>query len=508
MPERVLDRVPTEFQLRPDSQRLRQELLDADPSLEGNKSLLDEIHGLIVYNNYTALKYNSPEHEQIRSMGKRLGRARKGKIKCVDGRRGGKQQDENPTHTEPGGFIKRTPRHYRRTRDESGGRHIPRSPFLRGGIRAAALENEDLIEFAEGHFMKEPPKDEKGNPTRPVQRCGQAEAMQRNDEITDTDLIRGHITKLKEITVPAITDWYNDCRDMQGKNILARVCLPIMMDTETRGYVLDLDKRDQRTPLDVAELVKVYRSRIESDLGRLVGSYGSKAEWLLDPERMTDLALTRYEITRGLMQDPELKAFRDDVLTYLVDHYSDLTIDQRTGVLSEFADDAALLYLQGSAYGEAEHSYKWHNERCMVISPEGNPPFVYYPDIQSFVATPPEPERTNIYANTMIDIWNHYHKEAIIKNSHTRMPDAILMFLTTSVAGELNRSNQNYIAALNNSEELLYHMINDHNEISKGSKITKADLYKTGRLQIVSLLYDYQSRIVRAVVNNRAIANR
>lgn len=499
MPERILDRVPTEFQLNPNSQRLRQELLAVDPLLTSDKGLFEEVHGLILYNNYAALKYASPRHSQIRVMNRCLAEANMATVKCVDGRGGGKQQDESPTHTEPGGLTKRATRHYRRARNESGGKHIPRSPFLRGGIQTAALDARDLIEFPEGHFMEEPPRDEYGKHVTPYQACGQASAMQAKGEIEDPDLIRGHLSKINEITIPAITDWYNDCRGAQGRDILKRVCLPLMADTVTRGYVLDLDQKDKKSPLSVAELVKVHKGRIESSLGRLVGGYGAKADWLLDPERIIDLAEARYEITRGLMQDSGLYSFRDEVLSYFSDHYSDLTNQQRTGALFKFANNAALLYLQGAAYGETEHPYKWHNERCIVISPEGNPPFVYFPDVQSFVATPPEPERTITYANTMIDIWNHYHEQASNKNGNTRMPDKVLMFLTTPVFGSLDRANDGFVAASNASGDLFHHMINS-------SRMGKD--YMDGKLEVFSLLYNYQTRVIEAVVKNCAIARR
>src|SRR3989338_542855 len=508
MPERILDRVPPEFQLKPDSQILRQELLEADPSLASDRLLLEEAHGLIVYNNFVAGIYTSPERLKVRDMNKVQAEANTADIDCVDGRRGGKQQEEGPTHTEPGGFTKRAPRLYQRKKHESGGKHIPRSAFLRGGIKAAAYEGKDLVEFPKGHFMEEPLKDANGKHLSPFQTCGQAAKMQDQGEIKDPDLIRGHIGKLNEITVQAVTDWYDDCLDMQGRDILKMVCVPLMLDAETRGYVLDLDKKNLYSPLSVAELIKVYRGRIEASLGKLVGSYGSKAEWLLNPAKITDLALVRYEITRGLMQDDQLRPFREDILTYLSEHYADLNAQQRQGVLFKFSNNGSLVYLQGSAYKEAEHPYKWHNERCLVISPEGNPPFVYFPDIQSFVATPPEQERTNIYANTMIDIWNHYHEEAKTRNSHTRMPDEILIFLTTPVYGELTQRHHNYVAALNTSAELFHHMISDPTKIESENGATKFDLYKAGKLKVFSLLYDYQTRIIRAVVNNRAIANR
>lgn len=501
MPERILvDRVPKEFQLQPDSLRLRNELLTADPSLGSNEELFVEVLGLILYNNYVATRYSSPPRLQIREMNKELAEAETADDRCVDGRVSNKQQDENPIHTEPGGFTKRAPRNYRRTKNESGGKYIPRSSYLRGGIQRASRNNKDLIEFVEGHFMEEPPTEEE-----PFEPCGQVLAMIRKEEIKEKDLIKAHIIKINEITIPAITDWYNDCLDIQGKETLARVCLPLMQDTVTRGYVLDLDQRDKRAPLSVAELVKVNRSRIEAHLGRLVGGYGSKTAWLLDPEKIIDLDAIRYEITRGLMQDNQLRSFKEDVLSYLSDHYSDLTAQQRTGTLFKLANNAALLYLQGSAYGEAEHPYKWHNERCIVISPEGNPPFVYFPDVQSFVATPPEPERTIIYSNTMIGLWKHYREEARHRSPDTRMPEAILMFLTTPVVGELSTSNYNYLAALSTSSELFQNLINDKTLIDK---VTKHDLYYEHEFNPYSLLYNYQTRLIRAVVDNRALANR
>lgn len=505
MPERILDKVPTEFQLQPDSRKLRQDLLSADPSLESNEELFEEVLGLILYNNYVAGKYCSPPRLQIRAMNKQSAEAEIADDRCVDGRVSNKQQDENPIHTEPAGLTKRSPRKYKRIKNESGGLYIPRSAYLRGGIQRAANSGRDLIEFIEGHFMEEPIKDEKGKYEEPFEPCGQIIAMQKNGEIREKDLIKAHIGKINEITVPAITDWHNDCLDIQGRDTLPRVCLPLMQDTVTRGYVLNLDQKDKKAPLSVPELVKVNRGRIESHLGRLVGGYGSKAAWLLDPERIIDLDMHRYEITRGLMQDSQLRSFKDDVLSYLSDHYSDLTAQQRTGTLFKLAHNAALLYLQGSAYGEAEHPYKWHNERCIVISPEGNPPFVYFPDVQSFVATPPEPERTITYANTMIGLWKHYREEAKYRSSDTRMPEAILMFLTTPVVGELSEGNYNYLGALNTSAELFQNLMNDKTPIGNA---TKHDLYKAHELNAYSLLYNYQTRMIRAIVNNRAIANR
>lgn len=501
MPERVLDRVPIEFQLRPDSQRVRKELLDADPALDSNKELFEEVYGLILYNNQTALEYNSPRHVQIRKMNKEQAKAKKRKVKCVDGRCTDRQQDDCPTHTEPGGFTKRASRYYRRARNESGELYIPRSPYLRGGIQAAAMEEGDLLEIVEGHYMEEPPKDETGKHIDPYEPCGKVSDMLNDpkEKFINHDLIKGHIEKLNEITIPPITAWYNDCRDTQGREVLERVCLPIMLDTVTRGYVLDLDQRDNRAPLSVSELVRTHRGRIEAALGKLVGGYRSKAEWFTDPEKITDLALHRYEVTRGLMHDETLRPFQDDILTYLSTHYPELTADQRTGVLSEFADNAGLLYLQGSAYGEAEHVFKWHNERCIVLSPEGNPPFVQFPDVQSFIATPPEPERTIIYANAMIKLWKHYREEAKQRDPNTRMPEEILMFLNTPLFGEANGANYNYIAALNASGDLFHSMVSDK---------SMGELYRNGDLRSFSLLYDYQTRFIRAVVNNRALANR
>lgn len=508
MPERVLDRVPAEFQLQSDSQKLRKELLAADPVLGSDRDLFEEVYGLMLYNNYTAGKYCSPRRLQIRELNKSLAEAEIADDRCVDGRVSNKQQDENPIHTEPAGLTKRSPRKYKRIRNESGGIYVPRSSYLRIGIQRAAQSHKDLIEFIEGHFMEEPPKNEEGESEQPFEPCGQIVTMQRKGEIKEKDLIKAHIEKINEITVPAVTDWYNDCLDVQGRDVLQRVCLPLMQDTVTRGYILDLDQKDKRSPLVAAELVKANRGRLESHLGKLVGGYGSRSEWLLDPEKIIALAEARYEITRGLMQDTELRSFRDDVFSYLSDHYSDLTAQQRTGTLFKFANNAALLYLQGSAFGEAEHPYKWHNERCIVISPEGNPPFVYFPDVQSFVATPPEPERTIIYANTMIGLWKHYREEAKHRSSGTRMPEAILMFLATPVVGELNGNNYDYLSALSASAELFQNLINDKTEMDKVTKVSKYDLYKAQELNPYSLLYNYQTRIIRAVVDNRAIANR
>ncbi len=505
MPECILDRVPADFQLHPDSQRLRQDLSEADPSLGSNRDLFDEVYGLILYNNYTAQIYGSPQRLEIRTRNKQLADAELADNRCVDGRVSNKQQGENPIHTEPGAFTKRAPRIYRRARSESGGKYIPRSSYLRGGIQRAARSSRDLIECIEGHYMEEPSKKADGSYEEPFEPCGQVVAMQKKGEISEQDLIKAHIAKINEITVPAITDWYNDCLDVQGRDVLPRVCLPLMQDTVTRGYVLDLDLKDRRAPLSVSELVKLNRGRIESHLGKLVGGYGSKAGWLLDPERIIHLDGIRYEITRGLMQDSELYPFKDDVLTYLSEHYSDLTNQQRNGVLFKLANNAALLYLQGSAYGEAEHPYKWHNERCIVVSPEGNPPMVYFPDVQSFVATPPEPERTITYTNTMISLWKHYREEAKHRTPTTRMPEEILMFLTTPVVGEFSGNNYDYFAALSTSAELFQNLMADETRIGKS---TKRDLYRDHSLNSYSILYNYQTRIIRAIVNNRAIANR
>ncbi|MBI2600018.1 hypothetical protein HYW43_03835, partial [Candidatus Daviesbacteria bacterium] len=462
--------------------------------------VFEEVLGLMLYHNYMSAKYNSPERQRLREMNRDLAEAHIGSIVCVDGRRGGKQQDESPTHIEPGALTKRAPRFHKRSRYESGGKHIPRSPFLRGGIHTAALDRaRDLIEFPTGHFMVEPAKDEQDKHISPYQPCGKAKAMQDEGEIIDKDIINGNLAKINEITVPPITDWFNDCRGVTGRDPLDRVCLPLMMDTGTRGYVVDLDQRHRRSPLGVPELVKIYRSRIEENLGKLVGEYGSKVNWITDPEKELDLALARHEITRGLMQDQEFRGFQNDVLGYLTDHYSELTYQQRMGVLFKLADNAALVYLQGSAVGEADHPYKWHNERCIVISPEGNPPFVFFPDIQSFVATPPEPDRVVTYSNTMITIWNHYLEEARKRNGNSRMPDEILMFLTTPVTGELHRRNDSYVAAVNSSGELFHHMV---------SNDRIGGLFAKGELRIYSLLYDYQTRDIRAVVDNRVIASR
>lgn len=513
MPERILDKVPTDFQLKPGSRRLRQELLTADPSLEFDHHQFEEVYGLILYNNYTAGIHSSPERLQIREMNKELAGAEIADNRCVDGRVSGKQQDENPIHTEPGAFIKRAPRIYRRAQNESGGRHIPRSSYLRVGIQRAAGSPRDLIEFIEGHYMEEPKKDGHGRHEGPFQPCGQVVAMQRKGEIEEKDLVKAHIGKIKEITMPAITDWYNDCLDMQGRNALPTVCLPLMQDTVTRGYVLDLDQRNSWSPLSVSELVRVNRNRMESRLGKLVGGYGSNAECLLDPEKIIDVDNMRYEIARGLMQDGELQSFRNDIFTYLSSHYADLTSQQRNGVLFKLANNAALLYLQGSAYGEAEHPYKWHNERCIVISPEGNPPFVYFPDVQSFIATPPEPERTRIYSNTMIDLWKHYREEARHGVADTRMPEAVLMFLATPVVGGLSAVNYHYLSALSSNAELFQSLMSDKTDMNHQQgeglhKVTKFDLFKARALNPYSLLYNYQTRVIRAVVNNRAIANR
>lgn len=490
--ETILNKVPLGFQNEPDSQRLKNELLLADPSLQEKPDRLGNVIGLIMHNNRVAKIVNDPRFTSARMRKQGLAKAYLAFEDCVDGRTWRIAQIERvgPSHSEPAGLTKRSIRNHRRKENESGGRYIPRSPSLRGGIQASAKENlYDLLEFPTGHFMGDYRSLMQEPSLVQGQQCGQLSNMQEIGEMGEMDLIQGGLAKLKEITVPGITDFYNDWREIYGFEQLKQVCVPLMLNTENRAYILGLENFGYKSPLDTAELLKIYSERITSSLGYIAGEPGFASQWFTNPDKLIELAELRYDVTKGILNHPYLEPLRSDILSYFREDNPNLTNDQLSGSLYLFASNVAMLYELADF-----RPMKWHDERCIVISPGGNPPFSFFPDVQTFVATPPEPERTVRYAATMVRLWQHHYYEAQKGHIENGIPEDIIMFLTTPVYGNLEWGNDQYRMALANNGELSRTIL---------SETSLSDLQKSGKLHVYSLLYDYGTREIRNIVVNR-----
>ncbi len=314
-------------------------------------------------------RFLSAQEREIRLRGK----AKVGKTKCLDGRLPDVPPGDAISTLEiPAGVIDTTEKIDHSIR--------PTSPFLCVSLKDDAENGIELLELAVAHY----------DSTNPKHGCAANSIMVANIKAKNSEVVRGMLgyneyaqiesidpTRLEDanltihhfVTKPAITSFFNDIRQKNGYEPLSRIVIPVLFDTATMGLVL----REEDGEFKTSDQVIDHSEDIAKETGLDFGLY---AENFTNFEYLLDFYEAVVSIEEVLL-DPEAKiggdsnTFYEDCEEFIDAHYSDLTEDQKRGLMFALAQSAAVQYATGTAKipeGGPNHPYSEHEELYMSLS--------------------------------------------------------------------------------------------------------------------------------------------
>lgn len=338
------------------------------PTVEVRSEIMTIIKGA----NEVATIVASKEYRDILEEEQRLaGEVDLGAIGCVDGRL---------KRNFPLGFIVSS------TEEPAGEVGVREGDILESLILTTALDRtvtnkRDLLQLCVAHTS-----------LTTDHKCGAIKLKQETGEIPSDEPIDDAALRLvEEVTLQAITKQYNSARTDDGLQPLASAGVPILYDTDTMGFILGYDRRnEQNGMLSTSVLTKAYAAEIAQSLSDQVGDYGSMRELFTHTDYFLDVAKKQLVVEKFLLEKNE--HFVTELNNYIEANYNDLTDRQKQGLRFILTKSVAFQYLSGLAsaadHGEPDHPFAHHNERYMAISPDGKTFGARHPGIQVFSTSP------------------------------------------------------------------------------------------------------------------------
>ena len=339
------------------------------------------IWAVIERNNQVGKILNAPHFKKLVKRVKELiGKTFVGYIFCIDGRIpaifvGGRfaRFFENPAAEVA--VIKR----------KSDNKLIPDSSDLIEALRRAASMEDDLLEIVAAHTSI----------LDSHHGCG-AMAAKKRAGLIDSKLSFEHanLKIIKERTIPAISNIYNEFREQIGLEPLKTVGIPVLYDTDTFGLFLNYDLQKEDKALSTTELTNKYKDQLDEYFIKknlVFGSFGSKFS---DLKYLTAFFRNVVEVIEAIVDKKVAKNLLTDIEGYIDNAYFDLTSNQKQGLKFILVRNISIQYLTGLSSVKKrtlDHPFSEHGEGYMAVAMRGGTIGKFDPQNQVFASTPADP---------------------------------------------------------------------------------------------------------------------
>lgn len=342
---------------------------------------------------------------------------------------------------------------------KSDGKIIPTSTDLGESLRRRVTSGMDLLEIVFAHTSL----------LDSHHGCG-AMAVKRKQGKLDQGLTNeeANLKILKEKTIPALTNLYNDFRSQKGFEPLKRVGIAALYDTDSFGVILNFDKREEGKSLSTTDLTNNFKESITESLIKENLVFGAYKHKFHDLKYISVFFSNLLKVIKKLSTDKKFSKLQNILNDYINLYYGDLTPNQKKAFRFFLTRSVALQYLTGlssSNKKNIDHPFAEHGETYMAVSIRGATIGKYDPEDQGFSSTPADSESA---------INNIKTKMSIMNNSKENRKKPYLLFIC-NLLGEADLKDNNRVLqrAMATNAELLKDIILD---AELGAMVRKAQI--------------------------------
>jgi len=441
----------------------------------------ERIWNIIERNNQVAKILSTPGYRKIVKRKRQLlGAISLGFVFCIDGRipaifLGGRFARHFET---PAGEITTMKR-------KSDNKLIPDSSDLNEALRRIATTGDDFLEIVFAHTSL----------SNPHHGCG-AMAVKKKMGLIDPKLSLedANLKIIKEKTIPALFNIYNEFKAQLGLKPLKVVGIAAVYDTDTFGIILNYNQRLEKKSLSTTDLTNKYKDKLdEYSISKGKNSFikdnivfGSFREKFTDLKYSVAFAQNVLKITESLLDSKVANEALVEVDKYIDVHYEDLTPDQKKGLRFILIRNIAFQYLTGLCMIKrkiADHAFAKHGESYMAVAMRGATIGKFDPENQGFASTPSDPKQAIGNINTML---------SIIGDSSKMKP--YILFVCNSVnSRDLRENNQVLQRIMGSNAGLFIRLIEDKN---------LGEMVEKGEIIPVPILIEEDTREVLKIVDH------
>lgn len=272
---------------------------------------------------------------------------------------------------------------------------IPDSSDLNEALRRISIMRDDLLEIVFAHTSL----------SNPHHGCG-AMLAKRKMGLTDSKLSleEANLKIIKQRSIPAITNMYNEFRVQLGLEPLKVIGIPAVYDTDTFGIVLNFDLKDKS--FSTTDIANKYKDQLDEYFIKNNLVFGSFREKFTDLKYLVAFSQNVLLIAEAIVAGKVAKELLNEVEQYLNEFFEGLTDNQRQALKFLLIRNIALQYLTGASVKRKtiEHAFVEHKESYMAVAMRGATIGKFDPQNQGFASTPSSPNQAIENINTMISI--------------------------------------------------------------------------------------------------------
>lgn len=433
------------------------------------------IYEIIGRNNEVAKILASRDFKEMTNKNKNLlGPAALSVVFCIDGRipaifLGGRFS----THwEEPAGEITVEKR-------KSDGKLIPVSSELCESMRKMTFSGKDILEviFAHTSFLGHG--------------CGAMAAKKKMGLVPkDVELEDANLKIIKERSIPALTNIYNELRNQQGLKELKRVAVGALYDTDTFGILLNYEEREKGNMLSTTELTNEFRNEMDDFFIKDNLVFGSFKETFSSLKYLTKFLETVYIVTSKILELEKFMLLRNVLENYIKKNYPDLTKDQQNALKYLLVYTIAFQYLTGASATSKDnyyHPFVHHEEQYLAVSTRGTVIGKFDPEDQGFASTPPDADTAISNIKTKISIMS------VLKENK---PKPYILFICNPIAGrDLSENSIPLHKTMDANAELLRKILDDRD---------LGEMIEVGKIIPVPVFIEADNRAVLKIIDHSA----
>lgn len=342
---------------------------------------------------------------------------------------------------------------------KSDGKIIPASTDLGESLRRRVTSGMELLEIVFAHTSL----------LDPQHGCGAMAVKRKQDKLNPSlSNEEANLKILKEKTIPALTNLYNDFRTQKGFEPLKRVGIPALYDTDSFGVILNFDKREEGKSLSTTDLTNDFKESITESLIKENLVFGAYKHKFHDLKYISIFFANLLKVVKRISTDRKFSGLQESLSNYINLHYADLTSGQKKAFRFFLTRSIALQYLtglSGSNKKNIDHPFAEHGETYMAVSIRGATIGKYDPEDQGFSSTP---------ADSQSAISNIKTKMSIMNSSKENKKRPYLLFIC-NLLGEADLKDNNRVLqrAMATNAELLKDILLDE---ELGSMVRRAQI--------------------------------
>lgn len=275
---------------------------------------------------------------------------------------------------------------------------IPDSSDLNEALRRIAASSDELLEIIFAHTSL----------VDSHHGCGAMMAKKKAGLLTSKlSLEEANLKIIKEKTIPAITNMYQEFKVQLGSQPLKVVAIAALYDTDTFGIILNFDLTKIGNSLSTTELVNQYQDQMDEYFIKKNLVFGSFKEKFSDLKYLTAFSKNVLAITESLIEGKVASKLSLELKDYINKFYPDLTDKQKQALIFLLIKNIAFQYLTGLSVIKrktSDHPFFTHGESYMAVAMRGATIGKFDPQNQAFASTPADPKQAIANINTMLSI--------------------------------------------------------------------------------------------------------